>query len=159
MNDLINTMLRNGVALNPWFFEDKKTINSKYPPHNTVQISEDCYRLTLAVAGFTEDELEITLQNEYLTVYGKKEANKYIDPDTYYSLPQTSTDPKVVQKEQTEFRPKVLYRGIGFRDFTSQFMIGDVEVKSATLKNGLLEIDLIRHIPETKKLKKITIGS
>jgi len=57
-----------------------------------------------------------------------------------------------------EPRPVVRYRGIGFRDFHVQFSIGDVEIKSATLKNGLLEIDLIRHIPEAKKARQIEIN-
>lgn len=133
---LLETMARHGIGLNTRFFEQLQTTNSKYPPHNITQIGDD-YRLTMAVAGFTSDDLEISVQDEHLTVTGRSPQKEWDGGNGY----------------------KVLYQGIGLRDFTSVFMIGDVEVKTATLKNGLLEIDLIRHIPESKKVKKIAIAA
>lgn len=136
MNETINALLRNSVGVNPWFFEDNK-LAPKYPPHRISQIGDDRYRLTMAVAGFTENELEILVQNEFLTVSGKKKDD----------------NPLLLEGET-----KVLYNGIAFRSFTSKFMIGDVEITKATLKHGLLEIDIMRIIPESKKLKKIAIS-
>lgn len=134
---MIDTMLRNSVGLNPWFFE-RNDGNPKFPPHNITQIGEYRYRLTLAVAGFTQNELQITLKGEHLTVSGDKAS--------------------VDDSENTDH--KVLYRGIAYRNFSNEFLIGQhVDIEGATLKNGLLEIDLVRNIPEAEKLKQITISA
>lgn len=122
-----------GIGLTPRFFE-RNTATGKFPPHNITQIGEDKYRLTLAVAGFTRDDLTITLQGEHLLIRGSK------------CLPPMEPE------------HKVLYRGIAYRDFSREFMIGDhVQIETAKLQHGLLEIDLIRHLPEIQKLREIPI--
>lgn len=137
---VFDAMLRHGIGFNPWYFE-KHMDAPHYPPHNVAQVSESRYRVTLAVAGFTEDDLQIVLapskDGPLLTVTGKK-----------------------VKDETTDEQPKLLHQGIAYRNFSSEFLIGEnVEVVSAVLKNGLLEIDLLRHIPESQKPKQIPIVS
>ncbi len=108
-----------------------------YPPYNIERIAKEdgraeLLRITLAVAGFTRDQLDITLEDNQLTVRGKQ------------------TDDK-----SREF----LYRGIAARQFARTFVLADgIEVKSADLSNGLLSIDLHRLEPE-KLVRRIEIGS
>jgi molecular chaperone IbpA len=126
--------MRYAIGFNPSFFEQTAD-DSNFPPHNIVQVTDDVYRLTLAVAGFSEAELDITMHNDILTVVGAKHQN---------SAPEG-------------FR--LLYNGIAFRDFTRQFKVGEhVHVDVATLKDGLLKIELVRLIPETMKPKRIAIN-
>jgi molecular chaperone IbpA len=133
---ITNAMLEHGVGLNPWFFE-RNAGSSKFPPHDITQIGDDQYRLTLAVAGFTRTDLKITLQGEHLTITGKKD-----------------------KSTETPNNHKVLYRGIAYRDFVREFMIGEhVHIENAKLEHGLLEIDLVRQLPEVHKLKQIQITS
>lgn len=130
----LDTMLRYGIGLDPRFFE-RIADTPNFPPHNITQYNEDHYRLTLAVAGFAEDELDITMHNDLLTVAGQKNDKNSDDPMT------------------------LLYNGIAFRDFTRQFKVGEhVFVEGASLKDGLLQIDLMRRLPEAMKPKKIIIG-
>jgi molecular chaperone IbpA len=145
-NSIIDAMVRHGIGLNTRFFEQLQATNSKYPPHNITQIGDN-YCLTMAVAGFTIDDLEISVQNEHLTVVGKQ-------PKPYYDM-----DRKCWVERDGDNSVKILYQGIGLRDFSSSFLIGDVEVSGAILRDGLLEITLIRHIPEAKKIKRIAIGN
>ena len=101
-----------------------KTGNDGYPPYNIEQVSEAAYRITLAVAGFAEDDLTITLEDSQLVVHGR-------------------------QPEETQPRT-YLHRGIAGRQFQRSFVLADgVEVAAATLENGLLHIDLKREQPET----------
>jgi molecular chaperone IbpA len=133
---LMDAMLQHGVGLNPWFFE-RNAGSHKFPPHDITQIGEDRYRLTLAVAGFTRDDLKITLQGEHLTISGNRPPEK---------------------PNGGSIEHKVLYRGIAYRDFTREFMIGEhVHIELAKLEHGLLEIDLLRQLPEVQKLKQIQI--
>ncbi len=107
-----------------------------YPPYNIERTGESTYRITMAVAGFDETELTIEAHAHVLTVKGEK-----------------SEDEK---SQQTEY----LYRGIAKRAFERRFQLADhVEVKSASLKNGLLHIDLLRNIPEAMKPRKIAIAA
>jgi Molecular chaperone (small heat shock protein) len=107
-----------------------------YPPYNIERTGENTYRITMAVAGFDETELSIEAHAHVLTIKGEK-----------------SEDEKA---EQTEF----LYRGIAKRAFERRFQLADhVEVQSASLKNGLLHIDLLRNIPEAMKPRRIAIAS
>ena len=107
-----------------------------YPPYNIERTGEDAYRITMAVAGFTEDDLEIEAKQNWLTVKAEKQAG---DEDT-----------------DREF----LFQGIAARSFERRFQLADhVEVKEASLKNGLLHIDLVREIPEAMKARKIAIAS
>jgi molecular chaperone IbpA len=130
-----DAMMRHGIGLDQHFFERVADVPN-FPPHNIEQLDEDRYRLTLAVAGFAEPQLDITIHNDILTVSGTG------PPD----------DPSPVGR--------LLYSGIAFRDFSRQFKVGDhVFVDGATLKDGLLQIELMRRIPETLKPKKIVIGA
>ena len=107
---------------------------SSYPPYNIELLAEDRYRITMAVAGFVESELDIeTLQN-YLIVRGTK------------------------QKAAAD--KKYLYQGIAERNFERKFQLGDfVKVLDASIEHGLLHIDLFREVPEAFKPRKITINS
>lgn len=107
---------------------------NSYPPYNILATGEDQYRITMAVAGFAEGELEIITEHNRLLVSGK------------------SGDEQV---EQGEF----LHRGIATRSFERRFNLADhVKVISASLENGLLHIDLEREIPEAMKPRTIKIG-
>lgn len=105
-----------------------------YPPFDLEQDNEDHYRITLAVAGFSRDEIDITSQQNLLIVTGQK-------------------------KNETQDESGYIYRGIAARSFERRFVLGDyVKVKSADLKDGLLVIELVREVPEEMKPKKIEIG-
>lgn len=104
-----------------------------YPPYNIEQASEDSYRVTMAVAGFTEDELTITAQENQLLVTGK---------------PAKDEAPK-----------NYLHRGIAGRAFERRFELADhIRVVGAELANGLLHIDLKREVPEAMKPRTIAIN-
>jgi molecular chaperone IbpA len=106
-----------------------------YPPYNIERTGENAYRVTVAVAGFSEAELSIEAKENTLTVKGEKVAK---------------TDEK---------KAEVLYQGIAARAFERVFRLADhVEVKSAALENGLLHIDLVREIPEAMKPRTIRIA-
>src|ERR1700755_1826315 len=103
-----------------------------YPPYNIEKTGEDAYRLTMAVAGFSQDELEITAQENTLLVTGK------------------------AKKEEDENR--YLHRGIARRAFERRFSLADhIEVVGASLLNGMLHVDLVREVPEAMKPRKIAI--
>ena len=105
-----------------------------YPPYDIERVEDDEYTISLAVAGFREDELDVQVENGVLTIRGKKEsANK----DAQY-----------------------LHRGIATRSFERKFNLADhVEVHNAKLDNGLLEVSLVREIPEAMKPRRIPVGS
>jgi molecular chaperone IbpA len=108
-----------------------------YPPYNIERTGENAYRVTLAVAGFAESELSIESRETVLAVKGEK------------------TEEAADGQENV-----VLYRGIAGRSFERRFQLADhVEVKGASLKNGLLHIDLVRVIPEAMKPRKIEIAA
>ena len=105
-----------------------------YPPYNIELLDADKYRITMAVAGFTPDELAIQSENQTLTIKGTKAS----------------------RDEQKNY----LYQGIAERNFERKFQLGDhVRVTGASLDNGLLHIDLQREIPEALKPRKIEINS
>ena len=105
-----------------------------YPPYNIERTGEDTYRVTMAVAGFAEPDLNVEVKESTLTVKGEK-ANE--------------------EKPAGD----VLYRGIAGRAFERRFQLADhVEVTGAALENGLLHIDLVRRIPEAMKPRTIAIG-
>ncbi|GLX86736.1 heat-shock protein Hsp20 [Thalassotalea loyana] len=108
---------------------------SSYPPYNIELIAEDKYRITMAIAGFVEDELDIESKQNTLIVTGTK---------------VTSDD----KKART-----FLHQGIAERNFERKFQLGDhVKVIGANLENGLLHIELEREIPEALKPRKIAIN-
>ncbi len=105
-----------------------------YPPYNIERLGENEYRITMAVAGFADNELKLEVKEQTLTVTGQK-----------------ANDAK-----EREF----LHRGIATRAFERRFQLADhVEVKGADLKDGLLHIDLVRNVPERLKPRAITIGT
>lgn len=107
-----------------------------YPPYNIERTGENTYRITMAVAGFEDNELSIEAHAQTLVVKGEK----------------TDDD----KAGDTEY----LYRGIAKRAFERRFQLADhVEVKAASLKNGLLHIDLLRTIPEAMKPRRIAISA
>lgn len=108
---------------------------NSYPPYNIERTGENAYRITMAVAGFGENDLSIEAKESVLTVKGER-------------------------NEEVEKDRDVLYRGIAGRAFERRFQLADhVEVRGAKLENGLLHIDLVREIPEALKPRKIAINS
>lgn len=105
---------------------------SSYPPYNIEKTGEDTYRITMAVAGFGEDDINVVAQENTLTVSGKAKP----------------------ADEKTEF----LYRGIAGRAFERRFQLADhIKVVGAQLVNGLLHIELAREVPEAKRPRTIKI--
>lgn len=108
------------------------TAEDNYPPYNIERVGEDDYRISLALAGFSPDEVTITAEQNVLTVEGAKS-----------------------QKAETEY----LYRGISARPFRRVFNLADyVQVKSASFEEGLLKIELVREVPEAMKPRRIAIN-
>ncbi len=106
---------------------------ASYPPYNIEARGEDAYRITMAVAGFGEDELDLTVKENRLVVSGKAK-----EPEEGIAL---------------------LHRGIAGRSFERWFDLADnIKVAGAELRNGLLRIDLVRQVPEEQKPRKIAIG-
>ena len=106
---------------------------NSYPPYNICVTSEDHYRITMAVAGFSEDEIDITSEQNRLLVTGNR-------------------------ADETEEQGEYLHRGIATRSFERRFNLADhVRVVGASLENGLLHIDLEREIPEAMKPRTIKI--
>ena len=105
-----------------------------YPPYNIERRGENEYRISMAVAGFGEDDLEIEAKQHALLVKGN-------------------------QAKAEENETEMLFRGIAARNFARRFQLADhVEVRNAHLRNGLLHIDLVREIPAAMKARKIAIG-
>ncbi len=102
-----------------------------YPPYNIAKTDADAYRVTLAVAGFAPDEIDIVVQENFLSVSGKS---------------------------QREPAGTFLHHGIANRSFSRRFQLADnVRVDAATLENGLLSIDLANEVPEAKKPRTVKI--
>ena len=105
-----------------------------YPPYNIEKTGENAYRITLAVAGFGDDELSIEAKDGQLVVSGRK--------------------------AETEEKATVLHRGIATRAFERRFQLADhVRAVDAVTENGLLHVDLVREVPEALKPRKIEISS
>ncbi len=106
-----------------------------YPPYNIERTGENAYRITVAVAGFTEADLAIEVKENALTLKGER-------------------------KPQAERYGEFLHQGIAARGFERRFQLADyVQVTGAALENGLLHIDLVREIPEAKKPRQIQIAT
>jgi molecular chaperone IbpA len=107
---------------------------TNWPPYNIEKLGEDRYRISMAVAGFSQDEIELVQKDGALFVSGQKHA-----------------DPEGVQ---------MLHRGIATRAFKQSFSLADhVKVAGASLENGLLMIDLVREVPEALKPRRIEIAT
>ena len=128
---------RHAIGFDQLFDQLNKTFaNSKadgnYPPHNVVKLDDTHYVLELAVAGFSEKEIDLELKDNVLTVRGE----------------QTKTDKDV----------EYLHKGISTRNFVRTFPLAEhIQVKGATVKNGILAVALEEVIPEEQKAKKIAI--
>ena len=113
--------------------ETQRTVEEHYPPYNIERLGEDHYQISLALAGFSPDEIAITAEQNVLTVEG----NKADDANRDY-----------------------LYRGISANGFKRRFNLAAyVQVKTASFENGLLRIELVRELPEAMKPRRIPIGA
>jgi molecular chaperone IbpA len=107
-----------------------------YPPYNIERTGENAYRISVAVAGFADADLSIEAKENRLAIRGEKQINDEVEAGD------------------------VLYQGIAARTFERNFQLADyVEVKGASLENGLLHVDLVREIPEAMKPRAIPIAS
>ena len=110
----------------------QRAAEDTYPPYNIARLDEDRYQISLAVAGFSPEEIAVTAEQNVVTIEGGK-----------------------TEKTEREF----LYRGISTRHFKRQFNLADyVQVKGATFDNGLLKIEMVREIPEAMKPRRIAIN-
>jgi len=133
LDKLFAQLTRDAVGFHNQFDRLAQLNTSSYPPHNIIKLNDSHFAIELACAGFSPDEITIESQSNTITVTGKKD---YSDPKEY------------------------VHRGLAFRDFTKQFILGEyIEVTRADFVNGLLVIDLTQVVPEEKKPKKIPIGS
>lgn len=112
---------------------EARAVNNSFPPHNIIKLDDNRYLVELAVAGFSKDEIQISIEDNILSIKGEKK-----DKDTEVTY---------------------IHRGIGTRSFTKTLTVADtVEVKGAEFKDGILRIGLENIIPEHKKPRKIEIG-
>jgi len=113
--------------------DNAATADVSYPPYNIEKTGEDSYRLTMAVAGFGPDDIEMTVKDNTLLVAGRA--------------------------EQDAPKPELLYRGIAARAFERRFVLADhIVVEGAELTNGLLHVALKRVVPEALKPRRITVN-
>ncbi len=113
--------------------EASRSENNGYPPYNIELVDDDRYRITMAVAGFSEGDLELEVKENLLRIAGKK----------------------ADESAQRQF----MHRGIANRAFERRFQLADhVRVEGAHMKDGLLHVDLVREIPEAMKPRRIEIG-
>lgn len=127
-----------------------------YPPHNIEKLNENHYRIVMAVAGFTRDEINITLLKGMLKVEGTKGEDS-LKRTVVRDIP-TGNEPGDVIKRIEEVSIEYLWQGIGLRNFVREFTLGEnVEVKDASLSEGLLVIDLERPAPPEVRAIQIAI--
>lgn len=128
-------MHRNAIGFDTLFEQLNRTVGNKsdhYPPHNIIQYDENLHAIELAIAGFAEDEVSVELTDNILTVEGE-------------------------QKEPT-LEALYIHKGISSKYFLRSFTLAEhVEVTDATVKNGILTINLERKVPEEKQTKKVQI--
>jgi molecular chaperone IbpA len=133
----IPSLHRHAIGFDTLFEQLNRTFansksDSNYPPHNVVKIDDAHYVIELAVAGFAEDEINVELKDNILTVQG--------------------------DQTRAEAGIEYLYKGIGSRNFARTFPLAEhIEVRGATVKNGILSIALEQIVPEEDKPKKIAI--
>lgn len=128
--DLFNMLARDAIGLTAHIEQLTTNLNTGFPPHNVVKIDDSTFRVEIAIAGYSEDEITVIVEDGKLKVSGCK------------------------PKQEVEY----LHRGIAFRDFRKEFVLGqDVEVVEAKLNNGLLTVMLMQDSAESKKAKKIKI--
>ena len=111
-----------------------KNTNSNYPPYNILKLNQNLYRISIALAGFSKENIEILLENNILYVKS------------------------ILTDNSTDYKHEYLYKGIANRSFEKKFQLAEnVKVNNAFFNNGLLNIDLISVKPEKKKIIKIDI--
>ena len=133
--DNINRLLDSVTRLDP--------SETAYPPYDIEKVDDDSYRISMAVAGFTEPELDVVVKDGQLEISGK-------------TITQTDNN----GDESSKDAPTYLHRGIARRAFTRRFTLADtIKVTGAALENGLLHVDLVREIPEERKPRQISIKS
>lgn len=130
---------RHAVGFDRMFEELSRTFgNSRsdnYPPHNVVQLDDTHYVIEVAVAGFKENEIDVELKENLLTVRGEK------------------------VKDEDAVQPNYLHKGISARNFTRTFPLAEnIQVRGASVENGILAVALEMIVPEEKKSKKIAIA-
>jgi len=126
-------LYRSTVGFDPLFDLVDSLDRPDWPPYDIEKLSDDQYRISMAVAGFKQSEIEITQEGSSLTVVGSKNGRD---------------------------ERQLLHRGIASRNFKQVFNIADhVKVASATMEDGMLAISLVREVPEQLKPRKIEIGS
>ena len=136
----LSPLFRSTIGFDRWadLFEAANRVNpsaSAFPPYNIEKRGDDAYRITMAVAGFGESDIEVTVQENLLVISGKLEDSKASEIS-------------------------YLHRGIATRVFERRFNLAEhVIVEGARLANGLLEIDLVHEVPEAKKQRRIEIGT
>lgn len=114
------------------FDEAQRSAETAYPPYNIELVSDDKYRIAMAVAGFQRADLEIEVERDTLKITGRR--------------------------QKDDAKRTYLHRGIAARDFEHRFRLAEhVKVVSAKLENGLLDIELVREIPEEMKPRKVMI--
>jgi molecular chaperone IbpA len=131
-------LFRSGVGFDRIFdlLENATRVQAldNWPPYNIEKAGEDRYRITMAVAGFSPDELDMTTQPNWLVVSGRK------------------------QPQQGDDSAQYLHRGIATRSFERRFELADyVKVENAWLDNGLLTIELVREVPEAMRPRRIEV--
>jgi len=127
-------LFRSTVGFDRLFDMLDNSVRTDWPPYNIEKKSENAYRITMAVAGFSADEVELTQHGAELTVSG--------------------------QKKLEESERQILHRGLALGNFKQVFKLADyVKVANASLENGLLSIDLAREIPEEMKPRRISVNS
>lgn len=117
------------------FFDRMEATNNykSYPPHNLIACDDDKFKIEVAVAGFTEEDISVTLEKSILTIEGKDNSDISVD---------------------------YMYKGIGTRKFDKSFNLAEfIEVVDVTLQNGILTVSLEKNIPEEKKPKQFTINA
>jgi molecular chaperone IbpA len=115
------------------YFNSSFPQNGNYPPHNIVKYSDDSYAIEVAVAGFTKEEINVSVDQDQLTISG-------------------------VQKNVDETIKEYLHRGLAARDFEQTFTLAEyMEVRGAEVKDGMLKIEIHRHVPEALKPRQIEI--
>lgn len=108
-------------------------VSNNYPPYNVAKLQENLYEIEMAVTGFEKDEIKVTVENNELTVEGRRDKN-------------------------TETTVEFLYRGLALRDFERTFTLAEhMKVVSATIKNGVLQVRIERIVPEEMKPRVIDI--
>lgn len=127
-------LYRSTVGFDRLFDMLDNGVRSEWPPYNIEKLGTDDYRITMAIAGFSTEEVELTQHGPELIVTG--------------------------QKKPEEGNRQILHQGLAIGNFRQAFKLADhVKVARATLENGLLSVDLVREIPEELKPRRIAIGA